>query len=201
MSLELCKIMVAETDPSVMEMLVAALARRLDAHITCVGDPESCLDVEMSNPHDLALVETGGASWSGLRLARQLLSLGNRPVILTGCDPTVDDVIDAMRIGVIDFFKRPFHLTELLESVERALRRHETVNRRLRKYRRMREMVRQAIRDRRNLNRRTELVCRDLVGAHRRLVHQVVNLQNARTTSPQPPLDADSDAHRIPEDR
>ncbi len=39
----------------------------------------------------------------------------------------------------------------------------------------MRELVRRVIRERRDLNRRVELVCRDLVGAHRRLVTRVLS--------------------------
>jgi hypothetical protein len=45
----------------------------------------------------------------------------------------------------------------------------------------MRELVRHVIRERRDLNRRIELVCRDLVEAHRRLVHRVVEFKGSQS--------------------
>ena len=50
------------------------------------------------------------------------------------------------------------------------------------RYRRLRELVHRVIRERRDLNRRIELVCRDLVEAHRRLVHRVVESEGMRSS-------------------
>ncbi len=171
------KILLVEPNPALVELLVASLSRRFDAYITCVARGDACLDIELLDPHDLVIAEASGAGTMGLELASQLASLGKKPLILLANDLTAEDVVSALRLGVHDIFEKPFPIGDLLDSAERALRDRQVTLRRVVKYNRMRNMVRQVIRERRDLNRRVELVCRDLVGAHRRLVHRVVGLQ------------------------
>ena len=173
------KILLVEPDPDIMEMLVTALAQRFDAQITCVADAESCLDTDMIEPHDLVIAEMDLIDAQAEELAEQLQTLRHRPIILLADDPTAEDAIEAMRVGVRDLFIKPFPVEELLDSAERVLRGHQIHMQHGTKYRRMRDMVRQAIRERRDLNRRIDLVCRDLVGAQRRLVHRVLEIEEA----------------------
>ena len=174
------KILLVEPDPDIMEVLVAALSRRFDAHITCVADAESCLDTDMIEPHDLVITEMDLTDSTGGRLAEQLMVLRSRPIILLSEDPTYEDAVEAMRLGVRDMFVKPFPVADLLDSAERAIRGHQLHVQHGAKYHRMRDLVRQTIRERRDLNRRVDLVCRDLVGAQRRLVHRVLELEDAK---------------------
>lgn len=207
------RILVVEPDGDVLEILVASLSRRFDAHITCVSDATACLDAELVNPHDLVIAEmdldeaepfcrADPAAWSepasqarptnpeprreagGLDLVAQLTALNNRPVILLADALTCDEAVESLRLGVRDVFRKPFRVGDFLDAVNRALQGHALRRQRAGKYRRMRAMVRRAIRERRELARRTELVCRDLVGAHRRLVHRVLNHESTRPTGP-----------------
>lgn len=179
---ELCRrIMLVEPDAELLDMLVASLAMRFDAEITCVADAVSALDTELTDSHDLVIVEQSLAGADGLELAEQLCSLSRRPVILLCDDPQGDDLIRALRTGVRDAFRKPFAIEELLDSAQRALYGFEVKRQSAVKYRRMREMVRRVIRERRDLNRRIELVCRDLVESHRRLAHRVVEFQKSRS--------------------
>ncbi len=175
------KILLVEPDAEVLEILVAALARRFEAHITCVPDAESCLDVEMVDPHELVIAELNLEDSSGLELTEKLMALSARPVILLANEPTCDEAIEAMRLGVRDLFRKPFPVEDLLDAARRAVLGFDLRRRRTAKYRRMRELVRRVIRERRNLNRRVELICRDLVGAQRRLVHRVLSLDEQKT--------------------
>lgn len=167
-----------------VEILVASLVRRFDAHITCVADTESCLDVDMVEPHDLVISELGLGGSDGLELAGKLMSLGERPIILLADDVTCDEAIEAMRLGVSDLLRKPFPIAHLLDTAEQLSRVHHLRQRHAVKYRRMRELVRRVIRERRDLNRRIELICRDLVRAHRRLVDRVLTFQEAKSNQP-----------------
>ncbi len=167
------RILIVEPAPEIVEILVASLSRRLDAHITCVADAESCLDSELGQPHDLIIAEFELLDSDGLRLARELLSLGSRPIILLASNATCAEIIEAMRLGVRDVFRKPFPVAELLESVERLIGSQTEARRRAARYHSMRELVRHVVRERRDLNRRVDLVCRDLVNAHRRLVQRM----------------------------
>lgn len=182
------KILLVEPDPQVLEIVMSSLVRRFDAHVTCVPDAELCLDVEMVDPHDIVICEMdldgrdgqdhldGGQDHraGGLALTRDLRALSNRPVILLADDPTCDDAVEALRIGAVDLFRKPFAVEELMDAVERQVYDHELKQQHAKRYHRMRDLVRHVMKERRQLNRRVELICRDLVGAHQRLVHRVV---------------------------
>lgn len=164
-----------------MEMLVAALSGRLHVAITCVRDARGCLDTEVLDPHDLVIVEMDLPGPSELHAVRDLTALSDRPVILLASLPIRPDaVVEAMRLGVRDVFAKPFAIEDLLDSVHRTLQRHRIQRQQAVRYRRMRDLVRRVIRERRDLDRRVELICRDLVGAHRRLVHRVIEFEESR---------------------
>jgi DNA-binding response OmpR family regulator len=172
------KIMLVESDPETIEIIVSSLTRRFHANITCAADPRTCLDLEMLEPHDLAIIDLETAG--DLHIGEQLISLGPRPILFMGDRPSYHDAVTALRLGARDFFRKPFPVEQLLDAVDRALRQTELARRQARRYRRMRELVRQVIRERRSLNRRVELICRDLVQAQRNLVHRVVEFQESR---------------------
>ncbi len=197
--------MLVEPDAELLELLVAALTRRFDAHITCVADAASCLDVEIVDPHDLVIAELRMGDSNPLELSDRLMALaghqqpasrqqaglpvagglpvvgGNRPVILMADDPTCDELTEAMRLGVSDLFRKPFAVEQLLDSAERLLHQYDLRRRRAAKYHRMRGLVRRVVSERRDLNLRIELICRDLVRAQRRLVHRVLALEEKQS--------------------
>ncbi len=175
------KILLVEPDSEMTDMLVGVLRRRLNAQVTCVADAESCLSTDLYDPHDVIIAEWDLADSDGLQLSENLTILSPRPIILLADEPTSDDTIDALRLGVRDIFVKPFPLEDLLDATQRAVSGNELKRQHLAKYRRMRELVRHVIRERRDLNRRVELVCKDLVEAHRRLVHRVLSIEGTRT--------------------
>jgi len=174
MTQHVSKILLVQPDPEAVEVLIGAFCRRFDALITCVADAESCLDTDMLEPHDLVVAEWDLEDASGLDLAEHLLTLRSRPVILLADDVDADDALQAMRLGVRDVFPRPISIDELLDSADRALRGHQLHRQHGIRYHRMRKLVRQVIRERRELHQRVDLICRDLVQAQRKLVHKVV---------------------------
>ena len=176
------KILVVEPDSEIVEILVASLSRRFDAQITCVADAESALDVDLVAAHDLVITELVLDDLEGLDLIERLMALSVRPMVLLAHEPSCEEAIEALRLGVRDVFCKPFPVTDLLDSVARLLRGHEVRQAHLSKHRRMRDLVRRVIRERRDLNRRIDLICRDLVGAQRRLVRRVLESEAMRAT-------------------
>ena len=168
------KILLAEDDPRVLELLIEAFVGRFDAHLTCVSSGEDALDVEVVEPHDIVVAELRLPGIDGLTLAKHLLELGERPVILLAEEPALSHAVEALRLGTADFFTKPFAIDALLDSMEEALKRAETARQFQIKHHRLRQLVRHVLAERRNLNQRVDLICRDLVGAHRRLVQRVL---------------------------
>lgn len=177
------KIMLVEPNASMLERLVPAFAERFDAHITCVSDAISCLDVEMVDPHDLVVSEMGLPESNGLTLAEQLMALSGRPVILLADAPDYDAALGALRIGVVDFFAPPFGMEEVLDAAHTAMSTFTTQRKLAVKNRRLRDLVRRVVRERRDLHQRMELICRDLVESQRRLVHRVLAIEERRAQS------------------
>jgi len=174
------KILVVEPDAEVLEILVGALADRFDAHITCVDTAEACLDVEVVDPHDLVITELQLEDSDGLELSEHLTALSARPVIMLCDEATTEQAIAALRLGVRDLLTKPFPVSDLLDAADRALCGHRLRRDYAVRYHRMRDLVRKAVRERRELNKRIELVCKDLVGAHRRLAHRVVEISKTQ---------------------
>lgn len=75
---------------------------------------------------------------------------------------------------------KPLSLDEMVSAARNLLTARDRTVRLATKYRKMRELVRRAVQERRDLNSRIELVCRDLVEAHRRLTHRFVEIQRAQ---------------------
>jgi len=183
-TLRASKILLVEDDPRLLEMLVEAFVERFDAHLTCVGSAEDALDVEVLEPHDIVIAELSLQGMDGLTLTRHLMDLADRPVILLAEEPGASHAIEALRLGARDLFPKPFAISDLLDSMERSLRSAQTVQQLRLKHNRLRQLVRRVIRERRDLNRRVDLVCRDLVGAHRRLVQRVLAHEDTFSEEP-----------------
>jgi len=174
------KILLVEPDPTCVEILVRSLSGRFNAHITCAPDAESCLDADLLEPHELIIAELEVGKSDGLDLIRKLMSLSVRPAILLVDEMTCEQAIEALRMGVRDVFHKPFAVESLLDAAGAALRTYQVQRQHAVKYHRMRKLVRRVVQERRDLNRRVELVCRDLVSAHRRLVDRVLTFQQAK---------------------
>jgi len=175
------KILLVEPEPMVLERVLRALVDRFDAQITCVPTAEECLEIEEDDPHDLIIAEVELPDMDGLDLARDILALRRVPIILLADHAAFDDAVDAMRVGASDLFAKPFPVSALLESVDRALEGGRTRQRHRMRYQQMRKLLKQILRERRDLNERIELICRDFVGAHRRLVDRVVKIEPGRS--------------------
>lgn len=171
------KILLVEPEPVVLERVLRALVARFDAQITCVSTAEECIDVEEEDPHDVVLAEVTLPDIDGLELTRELLTRRRVPIILLADGTAFDDAVEAMRLGARDLFAKPFPVESLLESVDRALEGVRIRRRHHMRYQQMRRLLRQVLRERRELNERVELICRDFVGAHRRLVDRVVKVR------------------------
>jgi DNA-binding NtrC family response regulator len=176
------KILLVEPDADVLEKLVAVLVKRFEAHITCVATGEEGVAAEAVAAHDLVISELELPRMSGLELADQLGVLRKRPTLLLASAPTAEEAVEAMRLGVRDLFIRPFRVVELMDAVERCLHAREVCRQHDVRHQHMRDLLRRLIRDRRELRQRTELICRDLVGAHRGLVERVLQIEGVNET-------------------
>ncbi|HEY3245730.1 MAG TPA: response regulator [Phycisphaerae bacterium] len=168
------QIMLVETDPALAEVLAESIAPRLDAQITRAASAEAALDTDLFEPHDAFIGRLDLPGLDGLELAARILAVRRRPFFLIGDALSAPQAIHALRLGVNGFFTKPFDLADLLDSLDLTLYAYNEARRQQRRQRQLRQLVRRVVRQRRDLNSRMDLICRDLVQAHRRLVSRVL---------------------------
>ncbi len=174
------RILLVEPDPETLETLVSAIVGRFETNLTCVSSGEECLRIERDEPHDLVIAASDLSDMDACELARELSAIRRRPLIVMGERPTVGEAIELLRLGAADVVCKPFRVRELLDSVDRSLGRLDMRRRHMQRFRSMQRSLRKVSRQRAELNDRVELVCKDLVQAHRRLVHRVLDFQAAK---------------------
>jgi len=171
------KILVVVKDAVMLEILVEAASQSLRAHVSCAVTGNDALEIDCIDPHHVVLAGLDLPDMTGLHFAEQVLKQRNRPVMLVGADPSAQTLLRAMRVGVSDVLSDPVDPEYLLRRLSSLLNRDADERRRCRREYRQRSLIRRVLQDRRNLNQRIELICRDMVGAHRRLFHRVLTAQ------------------------
>lgn len=167
------EILLVETDAELADMLGRYLTETLRAHVTHVESADEALREELTTRHDLLLASTGLDEGDGLELVRRIHENNICPVILMAENPTADEAIAAVRLGVADFLTKPFELDYLSSTIRRIMRDHRARRRERARHKRLRRVVARIVCERRDLAKRIELICRDFVQAHRRLAEKV----------------------------
>jgi len=168
------EILLVESDAELSEMITRQLQAALGANVTAVATAGQALHEELTAQHDLVIASLELPDEDGLSLAREIRVDNPCPIILLAETIDVEEALAAMRIGVIDVFRKPFNLEDLTDLVEKAAER-EIARRRIEaRCRRLRRVASRIIRQRQDVNERMELLCRDFVQAYRRLAEKVV---------------------------
>lgn len=114
-------LVVGETVTTITSMC-QSLATRPFRCTTAIGSREA-FAVARSSSVDVVLVDVSGLPpQEGLLLARKLRD-GTRDlgVVLISARRSLEDLIDALRLGVVDYLSKPFSTGELAEAVQRAV--------------------------------------------------------------------------------
>ncbi|AYF89881.1 response regulator [Pseudomonas sp. JS3066] len=82
----------------------------------------SAIDLLLLHPNiSLVVTDLRMPEESGMRLIQRLRAHTNKqhlPVIVTSGHADMDDVIDVLRLHVIDFFRKPIYLERLVEVIK-----------------------------------------------------------------------------------
>jgi DNA-binding NtrC family response regulator len=128
------KILVADDEPEVCELVEAGLARQ-GYEITTVKTGEHALELLTATEFDVLLTDHSMGGITGIELCRQALIL--RPnlcvIIITGFG-SLEVAVEALRAGAYDFVTKPVALEVLTLTLKRAAER-QSVGRELRRLR------------------------------------------------------------------
>jgi DNA-binding NtrC family response regulator len=125
------RVLLVDDDPEILKVAGIALTRH-DFSCTKVASGAQALSVLRGpNPFDLMLIDVIMPGISGLEVARRALELSpDLGVITMSGIGEMHTPVDALRAGSIDYLIKPFDVAELIECVDRSVkRRHEAFER------------------------------------------------------------------------
>jgi len=115
------KILIVEDEPDIAR-LMAALMQENGYQTTVASDGVKGLDLALREQPDLILLDLRLPRMGGMQLLHNLRAHQvNTPVVVVTAWGSEDLVIEALRLGVRDYIKKPFPLQKLLEVTEHAL--------------------------------------------------------------------------------
>jgi len=104
--------------------------------LTVFRDPLAALDRFRAGGADLVVTDLKMPGLTGLELLRELRGIDSEvPVVMITAYASVDSAVEALRLGAVDFLKKPYDMEELVRLVERNLehRQLRDENRQLRR--------------------------------------------------------------------
>ncbi len=114
------RILVADDEQSIREVIRDFLT--LERYeVVDVADGEQALARLQSEPFDILLTDLEMPRVNGLELLRRIRSLDQRPlpIIMTGY-ATVENAVEAMRVGAHDYILKPFKIDEVVHTIRMA---------------------------------------------------------------------------------
>ncbi len=115
------KILVVDDSPQISKALSDLLGAS-GYSVRAAPSGERALQIMETTAFDLVLTDLKMTGMSGIDLAKKVMERmpGVPVVILTGYGD-MDSVINALRLGVADYLKKPFSMDEVLSVVQREL--------------------------------------------------------------------------------
>jgi len=166
-------ILVVAAESARTTALIADLILQMQPRISHVDSIAQARRIMASNECDLIIADQFLQDGRGLDLVARDGSL-DIPIILLKEIIDPDRVLTALRHGVADVIEHPVDSQALIERIGDVLHRASIRQRDARRARRLRRMSSRLIRERRELRRRVDLICNDIVVAYRQLAEKVV---------------------------
>jgi two-component system response regulator ResD len=115
-------ILLADDDATVVDVVERYL-RRDGYQVESVGDGITALDVAITRPPDLLILDLMLPGLDGFEVCRQLRALAPVPVIMLTARTDEADRIIGLELGADDYVSKPFSPRELTARVKAVLRR------------------------------------------------------------------------------
>jgi two-component system response regulator PhoP len=117
------RVLLVEDDQTLNQSLAAQLEKAGYA-VDRAEDGREGLYYALEYPIDLAIVDLGLPSVSGVELIKQVRADGKAyPILVLTARDRWQDKVEALKLGADDYVVKPFHVEELLARVDALLRR------------------------------------------------------------------------------
>lgn len=165
-------LIVAEDGPEAAE-LIANIVLNIDAEIGHVGTLAEARDAATTNDYDAVVAMQRLPDGMGVELLRAPDPI-DLPVILVEDEMVSSRLVSALRHGAADVVPIPVDYDYLTHCLRRIVREHRVGRQEAVRAKRLRRLSSRLVKDRRELRKRVDLICTDIVTAYQRLAEKVV---------------------------
>lgn len=114
-------ILVVDDEESI-HIALGRVLRRLGFEVQSAMDGATALNVAQNSAPEVVLLDLRMPGMDGHTLLRRFAALPRRPcVVVVSGEGTMDDVIDVLRAGAVDYVKKPWNTPELMAAITRAI--------------------------------------------------------------------------------
>jgi two-component system response regulator RegX3 len=117
-------ILVVDDEPGLVRGLTYALERE-QFEVTAVADGEAAVEVALSEPIDLIVLDLMLPTLSGTDACRQIRARSSVPIIMLTARDSERDLLGGLEVGADDYVTKPFSARELLARINALLRRRD----------------------------------------------------------------------------
>lgn len=115
-------VLVADDESSIRFVLREAL--EADGHtVVEASDGESAIQTLLASPFDLAFIDIRMPGQTGLEVLDQARAMGcATPIVIITAQNTMENAVEAMKMGALDYLIKPFSLAQVAALAERTMK-------------------------------------------------------------------------------
>jgi CheY-like chemotaxis protein len=168
------RVLVVDDEPTLIEVIDDVVGRGMGCRVVTAASIAQARKILASQTIELLVADLNLPDGDGMDLLPDLRE--HQPnaaaVVITG-SPSIDDAIDALRSGAVDFVPKPFTRSHLVERIQMALDRQAFAARQEKRFGKLRDAVRRLNESRRLISKKVDILCNDLVSAYGELSRQL----------------------------
>ncbi len=168
------RILIIEDDKQIAEMLREHFEYALGAEVRWAADGTEAMELDADKWAEVIIVDYLLPDMDGIKLVEILDNDGlSRPCVFVTGYPSVDCAIEAMRVGMRDMFVKPFDMDKVANTIAKLVEQYRRENLRFKRLKKMRKLVKEFTRERRELRRKVDFLCKDVVQSYKELLIKI----------------------------
>jgi len=175
-------VLVVESAVELLESIRAALEQAIKCRLLVAPTAAQASRFIATEAVDLMICNVALSDGQGVDLIQTLHQHHpNASAMVLSGEPCVDDAINSLRCGAVDFVSLPVDMGELVDRVGQALARQLRVIRKESQIARLRGAVKKLSDSRRTVSKKVDLLCNDLITAYAELARQLEEVRNTES--------------------